>query len=190
MSWKGTAVPNSGTVEKIYFNTNLSVEEVKTLLDTLSFDGNGVYPVIGVMVQNKPQVPVAIFKSNNEYAILTAQGFIFATFISEEDGITEMGWANEVIASLGNPLDFSIYGELEYLNEVDGMAVGNQNDKLSSLFSITPFEEVQEEVTLDSWAEDIADAIREKKEITTGNWAGETVPNSGTINKIYFNTNL
>ena len=55
--WKGTPVPNSGHVENVYFNTELSVEEVVKLLEQLDFieyePGNpnwSTYSVLGTYV--------------------------------------------------------------------------------------------------------------------------------------------
>lgn len=191
MSWKGTPVPNSGTINKIYFNTNLSNDEVLNTINSLEFkeviEGSGLYAYNVVWgyygTDEATFFQILIQKYDNAIIIEyknSIGGAIQNLFTYNVEG-SENGWTSNAISPIVPSETPCNLREIK-----DGFYIGTQNDKLSSLFSITPFEEVQE-VTLDSWAEDIADAIREKKEITTGNWGGKTVPNSGTVDKLYFN---
>lgn len=193
MSWKGTPVPNSGFVEKVYINTNLDTDNVISLLDTISTDNNGTYIVTffntetggdGIIITDVGKAyPSA---GINGYVILVGSTLIFISNQEVQEGIKQLepslfsdfvGWN----PNMSNVLEINS-------NSVTIIDFGLENDKLSSLFSITPFEEVQEEVTLDSWAEDIADAIREKKGIENiVEYSGTPVPNSGAVGTLYLN---
>lgn len=187
MSWKGTVVPNSGIVEKVYFNTNLSTEEVVSIIENCGYDFPNLTTYMFLLSQTQEKA-IVIMGENPSYAcvIYVGDSYVFAHGM-EDMGLVE-GWNFD---SVSNP--YEVGGEVLPTYQEEGgetFEMGLFNEQLSSLFSITPFEEEQEEVTLDSWAEDIADAIREKKEITTGNWGGKAVPNSGEVNNLFINTDV
>lgn len=184
MSWKGTTVPNSGVVEKVYLNTNLSIEETVNIINLVDYTTNDGYFVLGNVDMSNGLAIVKINSSDEYPSITDTIGETFY-FVGSQSLATELG------VPLGwQDVSLIIFNDTA-INNMEGLPIGTENDKLSSLFSITPFEEVQEEVTLDSWAEGIADAIREKKGIEPKEeWVGTVVPNSGLVENVYFNTNL
>ena len=168
----GTAVPNSGYVEKVYVNTSMSVEEVNSLIDSVVYEVNeGGYTMFAypVLVNSDSSTSILFMIMNNVYGIvLTVNG--------TEYDIYQNGWKLDNM-----PIDYEngILLECDTLTEFMGMSVGTRNDKLTSLFSTTPFGGSSCEPTglpLE------VDSLPIKK--------GTAVPNSGTIDKIYFNTAL
>ena len=222
-NWKGTAVPNTGLCPDIYLNTNLSVDEVKALLDTITFtdvgdgflyfvslanyqDGNTTEPVQINIAKINTDYMIAVIDSTGANVVFSSSIDIrgFEGWLSTFNGIAEFGQFNAT-----------------FTNDFSGDPVGTENDKLSSLFSITPFEEEQEEVTLEGFLTDCCDAVREKegtadkilaldipsriRALSSGgiegiveveelpvsrDWQGTAIPNSGTVENVYFNTNL
>lgn len=167
--WQGTAVPNTGYVEKVYFNTNLSVEEVNSLLGQISYNEEyGNMEAILVSSNNE----IAIMKvSDNEYIIAEMLNgiYIFNTSVAYEGETGFIGW------------DSNFNGILEINAEVSSQAnapVGTQNNLLSSLFSTTPFVQAKEKMVVfpKSWVEDLTNAIREKEE-STEKISGPDIPN-------------
>ena len=206
--WKGTPVPNSGLVEKVYINTALSVDEVETLISKITFTEYGTYIVC---VNNDFSKVVMINKNidengndiliNNSYSIYS----------------TSNGW------DTSKPNFIELNGDV--VSEMEGMVLGADNSLLSSLFSIIPFELVEDEPVeedpiddvLKPFLKEVADAIRyvegssedinaqdfNERIIALGKgggsatitkpgegWVGTTVPNEGTVEKVYLNTNL
>ena len=56
-NWTGTAVPDSGYIENVYFNTNLSFDDVISLfnnLTTAEFNNRDTYPVL--ITNNSTQI--------------------------------------------------------------------------------------------------------------------------------------
>lgn len=135
-NWTGTAVPNSGYVENVYVNTTLSVEEVVEILKSVDFDyidlfGNNSYIIL---VNGNGESSIQIIKvSETNFAInviLNGGETSFIAFSNEGiEGVT--GWGE-----FENPIVFNQI----VISEMEGVSFGTQNDKLSSLFSITPFE--------------------------------------------------
>ena len=135
--WIGTPVPNSGLVENVYINTNLSVVEVVEILK--SVDLIDVYGSLGyiILVNGNGDSTIQIVKvSETNFAInviLNGGETSFIAFSNEGiEGVT--GWGE-----FENPIVFNQIA----ISEMEGISFGTQNDKLSSLFSITPFEEEQ-----------------------------------------------
>ncbi len=161
VGWSGTPVPNSGTVEKVYFNTNLSVEEVNEILNDIEFIdyGEGAFGYI-VFANNDMTKPIVISKFDGFVDILVNNSYaIFST-----SGQSYIGWNPEK----ENYVDLNVEAE----SEIEGMSIGSQNSKLSSLFSTTPF--VKEEPAKGS-------VYKVKTKV---------VPDSGYVDKIWFNTSL
>lgn len=200
MSWKGTPVPNSGTCPDMYLNTNLSVEEVKEILNTIDYiemEGESLYWVLYgeyYLGAVSSMANIIISKVDNDYGVVLILG-------TEQDASTEIvfssnsqiygfeGWSDKFddAVIMFSALDMSLNNNFADLN----VPVGKQNNKLSSLFSTTSFKKVPYVPTLNEWATDIANAIREKKGIESKEeWVGTEVSDSDEVNSIYFNTNL
>ena len=171
IKWKGTTVPNSGNVENIYLNKNLTIEEVVTILDTLGIqeqvdeygDSIGMY---GVATNGDETKGVAVIKVNGDYVILVVvDNDPVPVFASNAQSILGYaGWAKYDPVYMVND---------EVVGETIG--VGVKNTQLSALFSITPFEEIKE--------------IDESNPFLK--WVGTPIQNSGILQGgIYINTNL
>ena len=132
-NWTGTAVPNSGYVENVYFNTDLTKEDVVNLLNSWITED---YILI---VSEDFSTGVQIMKHTTEgwYDILFLNNNSPQTIFSSvpENSLTHgAGWVENLgfnFVEINNNV----------LNEAMGMIVGAENDKLKSLFSITPFEQ-------------------------------------------------
>lgn len=166
MSWKGTAVPNTGVVEKVYFNTNLSVDETKNILvdfltNNLEADEYGQYTYYFLLSEEWDRMITVSYAQYEDYvgifAIIDGETkFVYSSKTMTEDDITiEKGW---------HYFEFEINKEVIPIHEDGSGELGQFNDKLSSLFSITPFE--QGEVTLEGLLTDTCEAIREKEGTT------------------------
>ena len=164
-NWKGTPVPSSGQVDKIYFNTNLSIDEVIAICSNLQYTISDVLPIYSVIVAANQELTKAlviyyIAKNNGvhcEIFLVTPDGEITIfryNNIPGEEGVGREGW-NEI-----NSFDFNDVNVLS----VAGPQLGyiDQNELLSELISSTPFKDV----SLNGFLTDIADAIRTKKETT------------------------
>jgi hypothetical protein len=111
-----TPVPNAGYVEKAYFNTSLSIDQVVAELEKLTYYDDGSSPLL----VNDDVVIIAVL-DNGVYGIFDANTntFYFASEDPSGEGQFPVGW---------NP-DFS--GEIEVNSEV---LSGTENDKIANLF--------------------------------------------------------
>ena len=202
MSWKGTAVPNSGTVEKVYFNTNLSIEEVVPILE----DINNKYSKGGA-------VTLLSYGNKNLDVMRVGHDDAWTWYIADVDNL-QVYFAENLNAGYSDFIGWNpeINGSIEINSEVSGTI---DLSEYSNLFSITPFEE--EEVTLEGFLTDCCDAVREKEGTSDkilaldipsriralfeeiieveelplpSGWQGTAIPNSGIVENVYFNTNL
>ena len=135
--WKGTAVPNSGTVENVYFNTNLTNKEIDKLLSELDYvDMEGMLTNFLLCSSNGEVVVYAVKVISDGivigYGITAVSGAVLGTIFSSDGGWGEFN----------NP---SVINS-EVLSEMEGTPIGTQNELLSSLFSTTPFEYVEPEI--------------------------------------------
>ena len=114
-------------VETVYFNTELSVEEVKEILSGLTYvqADMEMYAVFGDANLEKM---IVIGKNVNDYLIMTHDGVIFATADLMGMGIPFTGWNPDLI----NPSIFNTYGVVN----ADGLTIGADNDKLTNLISM------------------------------------------------------
>ena len=169
--WQGTTVPNNAYVENVYFNTNLSVEEVVNIVNKadLTYSTHPYGFEMSLILVNSDTdnenmtVSLSFAKIGNFIAL-----FDFITMniyfhnvtdetIKAQFGISyEAGWNPEFNGIIKvNSQVYSTYTEDGVVREV-----GLQNDKLSSLFSTTSFEA-----------------------------KGTPLPPSGYLENVYFNVN-
>ena len=141
----GTPIPNSGLVEKVYFNTNLSVEEVVSILESANLNYNhkdffdeGLNSYLVLDCSRSGTFDESISASlhiayvEGFYTIMFEQTLLWTNY-------PEMsGWNPEQSEDFNNPIDLSMFG-LQFVSNINGEAIGQENSKLSSLFSITPF---------------------------------------------------
>ena len=201
-NWKGTAVPNNEYVEKIYINKNLTPQEVEKVLSKLSFEKSvltGTYIISEWHLDSDTSTGLAIMDVSLIYPEEGISGYIISKgltgdtiyYISNQDvleGVNVVFGTNYDFVGWNPNVDDFL--EVNSLTSDTTSIQEYQNDKLSSLFSITPFEEANYE-TVEELLTDVADAIREKKGIKKEvKWIGTEVPNSGTVEKVYVNTNL
>lgn len=124
--YKGTQVLNTGTLEYLYFNTLLPNSEIDNILSSLNYYegdfGELVYPVA---LSTYAEISLVVDKYGSEYSIsVSGQLEIYNSLT---------GFSND----FENP--FNAYG-IPLDSELQGIIIGNENDKLSSLFSTSPFE--------------------------------------------------
>lgn len=132
VSQGGVVVPNNTYVEKIYFNTSLSVEEVVALLSQLTYTSEGMN---ALALKNATQpIGLAAGFMNGVYIIadLMTMTPYFASAISTDlpqEVFNFVGWSPDfsgVIEVNGDLIDYD-----------SGMSAGTENDKLIDLMSIT-----------------------------------------------------
>ena len=179
--WQGTPVPTSGVVEKVYFNTALSVDEVVGLLEnlTLNYDGQGEILTASSLNEEETAQMICILKMSETCWFIQLNTYTDSEILFMSSDVFDLGyvgWNPNITYPivLGYELQSSLESEDDEGN-VEVVPIGTQNDLLSSLFSTTPF--VQEKVTLNSFLTSIADAIRSKKgttePINASNFASE-----------------
>ena len=123
-----TPVPNSGYVENVYFNTNLSVEEVVDLCSQLTFT-NDVYFVISS--------DTFILQIGLVDGVVAIVDYLKTSvvFVSSDVGFGFVGW-NPNLSNI-----FVVNAEVHSSFVVDDTTfdVGNQNDLISSLIGSSSF---------------------------------------------------
>lgn len=162
-------VPNTGFVENIYFNKNLTPDEVDKIIADANIEWvDGVpYAVVA-----SSTTYVIIINVDNKYAIISTTGsnpfFIYASYgfdgtLIDYEGFQGKGWVSVEEGGLpGNILGIND----TVVDIADGLSVGLNNDKLSSLISISDFE----------------------FKFNTIQYI--PIPNEGYVDKVYFNTDL
>lgn len=137
--YNGTAVPNSGYVEKVYFNTSLNIDELIDIFSNLTyyqtpFLDNPLYPIL---FTTSGRVIFIEKSSSGNYTIINAGNvvdqtsgtIIFASKIN--NGKIEIASFDISECNINENV----------INEYSGLPIGAENSKLKSLVSTTPFEE-------------------------------------------------
>lgn len=164
-----TAVPNSGYVDKVYFNTSLTQEEIINICNGLVYEA-GSYLIIS---NSENTNALAVINDENNNPIFIAQAketeeipLWVSESVSEEYGLTA-GWQE-----FTNPIEMNF----DTISEIPGanMTIGSQNDLIKDLVY------VQSEKY--STVEKVESYIYEKEPIA--------VPSSGEVKTVYFNTDL
>lgn len=132
----GTTIPNSGLVEKIYFNRNISEDEYYNLLNNsvtfidaslVGSSGFSFYPVMAYLVDGNPYI-LTFFKYSENTIFLDLVNFGTNEIVNS---FFENSWL-----FFKNP--YTIGTEL--LSDLSGIPIGTENNLLSNLISITPFD--------------------------------------------------
>lgn len=157
---EGTAIPVGQAVEKIYFNTNNTIEETNAILSQLTFVDLGFGSPMCLVYANTIDGDVgnyiAVSKNNGNYDIM------LITSITQENGPTHTiysstreaggcnGWINAEAnafyyqgAYWSQRIYFSNAMEMlnngENLTDFQGVPIGAENEKIKNVLSITPF---------------------------------------------------
>ena len=187
--WVGTPVPNSGTITKWYINNNLSIEEVKNIVAKLEIDADENFGQYLISDNADDSCSISVFTNGVEIAIaayfpnINEPITIFAS--NEEYGYGVVGFNSEIT-------NFTFDVNYESVSEINGMIVGDKNELLSGLISITPFEKKTEVIKEFKLEQISKPAIIDVKELPSivGKWVGTPIPAHGFIDKVYFNKNL
>jgi hypothetical protein len=198
---KSNAVPNSGYVDNIYFNTDLSVEEVTAILDKIPDDAYGSFLeepayllAFHIVSYSDPYCtrPLIITKSSEGRYQIT-----YSSDTSNSDGIlgifnSSTGWNedfNGIVDFNANALAF-----------VEGYpTVGGYNDILTDLVYVKPKQEPISKIQYQG-KNFVLSSFEDVKELPSSPNTGtiyrvkekpKPVPNDGgIIEAIYFNTKL
>lgn len=173
----GTTVPNSGYVDKVYFNTSMSIDEVMSLCSGIPFNDIGNQMDWMLVVNGETSLIIQVTSTLIIWNGISRMIY-FSSDVNEDAGITFKGW---------NP-DFD--GVIEVNNNVasennmlPNIVIGSNNESLKDLFSLTPFVE-GEDIVLEG----------EYKGVNLSYdmpiFKGTPVPNSGYVEKVYFNTDM
>lgn len=189
--WSGTVVPCDGTfisddsgnvtgveggtvVENLYFNTNLSIKETIAEMEKVTnwFVADGENYALFFSVNNS----LILTRADGVYIINDLSGNIFFVNDGSYIGVEWSGWNPEVTYPIENN---SASG-----SEFQGLTVGQENDKLTALFSTTPF--VYEEGNIND------KAIYRLKEAENTHLEGTLLVSNPetTVDKIIFNDKL
>ena len=153
--WKGTAVPNSGTLSAFYANFNLSDDEITELLSKLTYteisaDGETVNMYVAFCGGSGSEVfDITVIKMpdvENGFGIAsytTGLNIWFSKAYAETQNL-EPGWQDGTNSETLYDTPIPLNNTFTLIDQV--FEVGTQNELLSSLFSTTPFEYIEEPV--------------------------------------------
>lgn len=160
-----TSVPNNGNVEKVYFNTSLSVAQVANIIESANLDfieyvdpRNVLYYYYWFLVTETGKgfvIQKHITNEGTKYAIFdisiygsTNVGIGSGTdkyIFNSSYGYNNVYWTGwDPYQEVPYPYEINDTAQqthtISYINNGNSFSVGHQNDKLSKLISTTPFE--------------------------------------------------
>ena len=151
---KGTAIVPSKEIDRIYFNTNNSIETTNRILSELTFVQTPflTYPIYPVYARTSDGVTgsfIIVIKTEDAYVISEVKnvqevvGFDFYNSIASDNVFnngwialfkdTEYGWG----FVYPNSMELRVYDPA--ITDYYGIPVGQENEKLKNVLSSTPF---------------------------------------------------
>ena len=134
-------VPNTGHLEKFFFNTKLTTDQVDALIANanLTFISDGSMPVYPILMTNIGMI-IAIFDYSSELGIASGSGWMIGDMNSETTYYISPTLATAISAPAGwTESSFTSFdtGEVtigaELVQEMQGVAIGSQNNLLTDL---------------------------------------------------------
>ena len=153
--WMGTPIPNTGKENGFYFNISLSVEEVEKIINTLDFSNGAEYQVMWFNT-GMTSDDIKIEKYEDGAMRITAASSSNTYWCNQK--YKDNYDTNNYIQNIGWGAGSSSWNDegyvrlsYEFYSTRYGNPVGDQNDKLSELLSITPFEYTEGKEELDGY---------------------------------------
>ena len=212
-------IPNTGYVDKFYFNTDLTVEEVtnivKQITDWQPYDESGttfIYPIYAIDRGNVgfevgAEDTAVVILRNEDYSNISLVNFgwfqtLWTNFLDEtEPNMTEIGWQYDSLNAVP-----SLTQGGEVLSSFETFKIGYQNELLKDLvYTIGKSKtslgiidgkqyrkiNFEDDPVAIKVVDDVIKVTEENKIYKVGGGlTKKAVPNSGTVDKIYFDTNL
>lgn len=150
--WKGTPIPTEGYIDRVYFNTDMSVDEVVAIFDTVDVVEVETDVYITMFFYDKifnddiyEEYKLCLHKvvndSGTSYALIgyTHEDefpmFKIGSYFEDD----YVGWNPD----MPNPVRFNVNNNINTMSPIPGLIVDNK--KVSSIMSVTPFEFVNGE---------------------------------------------
>ena len=169
--YSGVAVPNSGYVENVYFNTNLSVEEVTKLCKKLTLNSSYKYYCL-IGTSNTPQIEIYNSSEGADDSFVIRDIRNGKYYWASDDAQANAYWQGT--AGWNPNINYPISINKEVLSSQYGNPIATENTLIKDLFSSEPFKKANEQVLYRF----------------SGEANGTIVPNTGYVEKVYFNTSL
>ena len=184
--WEGTVVPNTGYVDRVYFNTNLSIIETEELLDNLGINSSSfILSTTNDLLNMDNEIFISgDWDTHGRILGISAliEGAATPLYISPRGNLED--YVNATFVGWNPEINFLEIKKEVYSEFSDGGLIGNFNSLFSKVFSTTPFKLIISETNVDT------QALYRVKEIESGNITGSTIPTSGFVDTIYYNTSL
>ena len=169
--YSGVAVPNSGYVENVYFNTDLSVAEVTKLCKKLTLNSSYKYYCL-IGTSNTPQIEIYNSSEGADDSFIIRDIRNGKYYWASDDEQANIYWQGT--AGWNPNINYPISINKEVLSSQYGNPIATENTLIKDLFSSEPFKKAKENILYR----------------VSGEASGTIVPNTGYVDKVYFNTGL
>lgn len=205
---RGTVVPNTGFINKIYLNTSLTDEEINEICNNITLTGQGLMEVV---LSVPLELAICILSVDAYAPGMGLTGYAIANMFSEEIYyVSPQNVSLEELQNTGTPVTFfgwnpNFNGEIEINHEVwadlgddNSIPSGTQNDKLTDLLSLTPsfgtdgikYVNVKDGVEFEFVDKNSIAKIKDGTLFFDDKSVNSALPNTEYVDNIYFNTEL